>query len=358
MSDFKFEGLTIDRIIAHTVFARGKDKQMKAPHTSDLLIPMDRESRELIQIRITDALGSASHGIEVQIQKSDAESFMQRAAGMIHTDDAGYIDQSKNLAVRLAEAQTNPKWPGGVLIVISGKVGALQQPYVAVIKAEEDRGFNVEEKGGTVSLTLIKRMLLSHTQRLYKIGILIEMNFQAPDGNSYAPANYRSFLFDHLLTSTETKAAAAYFYDAFLGMNIVGSSKYQTRTFYEETKKYINAMPVKPEDKYELLEALRTELRSNKGTISVATFAKEHMPADHAPNYVKAMKSSGLPEQAMNKDLEYIKAKLRRPRKVMFSTGVRIQVPADKDFKEHVEVSPQEGGYTVVRIKGVVEEQE
>lgn len=122
----------------------------------------------------------------------------------------------------LAEAQTSPRWPGGVLIVLSGKVGSQPKPYLAVIKAETDRGFNVVEEKGVVSLKLIKKMLLSQTQKLYKIGMLVEINYQHPLENLYDQGNYRYFLFDHLLTSTETRSAAAYFYDSFLGMNITG----------------------------------------------------------------------------------------------------------------------------------------
>ncbi len=358
MSEFKFEGLTIERIIAHSIFARGKDKQLIPPQTSDVVIPLDIESRDLVQIRITEALGSASHGIEVHIAKSEKTSFMQQAAEMIHMDEAAFIKQSKQLALDLAEAQTNPKWPAGVLMILSGKVGAQQKPYLAAIKAETDRGFNIEESNGGVSLKLIKKMLLSQTQRLYKIGMLIEINYQKPNPDGYAPANYRTFLFDHLLTSTETKSAAAYFYDAFLGMNIVGSSKHQTRTFYEETKNFINSLPVEVEEKYSLLEALRSELRSNNGTISVKAFASEHLPKEQAAAFISTMKDKGLPETAIVKDLDYIKSKLRRPRSVLFSTGVKIQVPAEKDLKELVEVAPQMDGYTSVRVKGVVEAQE
>jgi hypothetical protein len=358
MSDFKFEGLTIERLVAHTVFPRGKDKELVQPQTSDELMPMDSDSRDLIQIRITDALGSTSHGIEVQVSKSSEGSFMQKAAAMIHMDETQFIKQSQILAMDLAEAQTSPRWPGGVLIVLSGKVGSQPKPYLAVIKAETDRGFNVVEEKGVVSLKLIKKMLLSQTQKLYKIGMLVEINYQHPLENLYDQGNYRYFLFDHLLTSTETRSAAAYFYDSFLGMNITGSSKYQTRMFYEETKQYINSMPVEAEDKYELLEALRSELRSNNSTISLPEFSKKYMPKEYEQSYINALTEKGVPAQAMVKDIDYISSKFRRPRRVVFSSGVKIQVPPDRDFKEHVEVSSQEGGFTTVKIKGVVQEQE
>ena len=358
MSKFEFEALSIDKMVAHTIFARTKDGMLVPPQLSDQLITLDTDSKDLVQIRVTEALGSASHGIEIHVENSNAGSFMQVAAPTIRANSADFVANSKVLAQALADAQTNPKWPGGVLIVLSGKVGKNQHPYIAVIKAETDKGFNIVEVNGSVNLTLIKKMLLSQTQRLYKIGLIVEISYQAPVDNLYSPDNYRYFLFDHLLTSTETKSAAAYFYNAFLGMNIIGSSKYQTRKFYESTKTFINTMPIEAGERTELLEALRSELRSNKGTMSVATFADEHLPKEHQTDYKKSMQEVGLPDTAMIKDLSYIKAKLRRPRRVDFSTGIKIQVPADIDFKEHIKVGPQVNGFTQVEIKGVVQGQE
>lgn len=358
MESFVFEGFSIERMIAHTIFPRTKEGNIVDPQLSSALIKLDPESKDLLQVRITDALGSKSHGIEVALEKDGEGSFMQRAALAIRANDSDYISISRDFAKSLAEAQTNPKWPGGVLIVITGKVGKNQNYFIAVIKAETDQGFNIVETGGSVNLSLIKRMLLSQTQRLYKIGLFLEVNYQAPVENLYAASNYRYFLFDHLLTSTETKSAAAYFYNAFLGMNIVKSSKFQTRKFYEDTRAFIGTMDVSREDKVVLLEALRSELRSNKGTMSIASFAEDHLPTEAKGKYTAEMVDKGSPNTAMIKDLAYIKAKLRRPRKVEFTTGIKIQVPSDLNFAEHIKIESQIEGYTTVKIKGVMESQE
>ncbi|MBZ9612159.1 nucleoid-associated protein [Rheinheimera maricola] len=359
MDQYKFEGLTIERLIAHTIFARGKDKALVPPNLTNELIPLSGDAKDLIQLRVTAALGSSSHGLEVQVVKSDTNSFMQRAAASIHASDDDFKHFSKEIAKSLADAQTNPKWPGGVLIIFNGKVGESQQPFLAALKAETDKGFDVEEVNGKITLKLIKKMLLSQTQRLYKIGILIENQYQKPvDGGGFLPANYRAFLFDHLLTATETKPAAAYFYDTFLGMSITGSSKFQTRLFYEETKLYIDAMPIDDGDKYDLREALRSELRSQNATIQLKEFADTHFEPEHRADYIKTMLEKGVPDSAVVKDVEYIKAKLRRPRNFMFSSGVKIQAPADASLNELVIIGQQSDGYTTVQIKGGVQTRE
>lgn len=358
MEPFKFEALSIDRLIAHTIYPRTKEGVLVPPQLSDEIIKLDIDSKDLIQVRVTEALGSASHGIEINVEKDDDQSFMQKAATAIRSDEAEFVALSKQMATDLADAQTNPKWPGGVLIILTGKVGNNQKPYLAAIKAETDKGFNIVEVNGSVSLALIKKMLLSQTQRLYKIGFAVELNYQAPVENLFNKDNYRHFLFDHLLTSTETKSAAAYFYNAFLGMSIVRSSKFQTKKFYESTRSYINSLPITQPEKSDLLEALRSELRSNKGTVSIVKFADDHLPKDSKDTYVKQMTESGLPDTAIVKDLGYIKSKLRRPRRVDFSNGIKIQVPADLEFSENIKIGQQEDGFTQVKIKGVVEGQE
>ncbi len=358
MSSFKFEGMRIERVVAHTIIARNS-KEYVPPVTTDHFVPLNTESKDLMQVRMTEALGSSSHGIEVQVRRDDQDSFFQLAAAIIHAPDDQFIEISQTLAANLAEAQTNPRWPGGILMIISGRVGEQQNRFVAAMKAETDKGFNADDSGGDLRLELVKKLLLSHTQKLYKIGLLVEMNAQpASSDGRRSVDNFRAFLFDHLLTATETKPAAAYFYDAFLGMTIAGSAKHQTRIFYETTRNFINALPIDDEDKYELGESLRSELRSQKAVLSAREFADNHLPEEYRTEYVRTLQDDGFPAHAVVKDTDYIKNKLRRPRRIVFNSGVKIQVPSDKDFKEHIEVSDKIDGYTQVRIKGEVLERE
>ena len=74
--------------------------------------------------------------------------------------------------------------------------------------------------------------------------------------------------------------AAGYFYSVFLGMGIEKSSKKLTQDFFEHTRNFINQAPVDEETKFDLHESLRSELRSQKATLSTASFATEHLPQD------------------------------------------------------------------------------
>jgi hypothetical protein len=359
MAGFEFKGMQIQRLVAHTIHARTKDKQLIPPSCTDALMPLDQDSKDLVQLRLIGALGSSSHGVEMGIAKTDANSFLQRAANMIRCNDDAFLAQSKLLAMALAEAQTNPKWPGGVQIILSGVVGELRKPFLAVIKAETDKGFNLVERGGEIKLEVVKKMLLSATQRLYKVGILVEMSPSTPnDSGLFEVANYRAFLFDHLLTATETGSAAAYFYDAFLGLNILASARKQTEVFYKESKNFINAAPVTEEERIALWEALRVELRNNAPTINATEFAENNLPEPLQKEYLEQLISSGFPNQAVVKDLDYIKHKLRRPRHVLFTSGVSIRVPAGQVFSDTIKIVPGSDGYTQVMIRGTVQDRE
>lgn len=359
MADFDFSNMEIRRMVAHTVYARGKGNVKKDPDCSEELIGLDRESLDLLQLRLVGALGNRSHGVNMSIARAATGSFMQDAAAIMGGDDAYFVSVSKQFATNLTNAQTNPRWPGGVLIVLSGRIGAPSKRFVAIIKAETDKGFNVVENGGRIELQLIKKMLLSETQRLYKVGFLIELADVAPDEDGLRnPDNYLAFLFDHLLTSSETGKAAAYFYDTFLGMSIATSSRYQTRLFFEESKGFISKADLSEEDRYTMREALRAELKNHVPTLNLEEFAERAIPEELRDAYIEHLVEKGFPSQSIVKDTEYIKHQLKKPRNVTFTSGVLIRVPPDQDFKEMVNIQENVDGYTQVRIKGSVQAQE
>jgi hypothetical protein len=75
-------------------------------------------------------------------------------------------------------------------------------------------------------MEFIAELLLTPAQRFYKIGFIVQTIAFPPDSDgNYNSSYYRAFLFDHLMTSTETKNAAGYFYARFLDMDIVNPQK-------------------------------------------------------------------------------------------------------------------------------------
>lgn len=356
-TQFKFEGVIIERVIVHRIFPRSAQKELVKPTTSSLLVTLPQAALDTLQQRIQHALGNKSHGIEMSIANSEAGSFFQVAAAMSHSSEDSFIEASKELALALSLAQQQTNAPGGMLAVIAGRVGENALPFLTVIKAEPQDGFRANEHDGQVDVEYISNILLTDSQRLFKIGFLVEVISKPAGPDGHSAGNFRAFLFDHLMTATETRSAAAYFYSNFLSMSIQASSKKLTQDFFEFTRTFIDTAPVTPDEKLDLHEALRAELRSKDATISVTSFATKHMPAALVIEYSGFMTTKGFPENAVNKDLGYIHAKLKRRRKYVFTNGVWVSTPPG-EAADLIEIDASNDGETVIKIKGDLERQQ
>lgn len=355
---FKFEGVMIERIIVHRIYSHTPDKQLVKPKTSSKLIKFEQAALDALQLRVTKALGNRSHGIEMSIERFDTGSFFQNSSTMLHADDGQFIAISKELADSLNKAQLSTTAPGGMLAIISGRVGNDALPFIASIKAETQDGFKANEHDDQVDMEYISEVLLTDTQRFYKIGFLVELATKPAGLEGYLPGNYRAFLFDHLMTSTETKSAAGYFFSGFLGMGIQASAKKLTQDFFELTRKFIDTSLLEQHEKFECFEALRVELRSQDATISIAAFGDKHLTDDLRKQYESFMKAQGFPQNAVTKDNTYIQAKLKRRRKLLFTSDVWLSTPSD-EFKNLVQVLQSEDAeFTMVKIKGLIKGQE
>ncbi|WP_076737815.1 nucleoid-associated protein [Franconibacter pulveris] len=353
VEDFSFEGLCIDNVIAHRIFPRAAAKMIKAAKISKNVLSINDEALDALQQRITEALAARSHGVEMSIRPGVADSFLNLSASTFHSDQATFIAVSQRLAAKLTESQFESGAPGGILINVQGVIGENELPFFAVIKAETQTGFSTNENEEQVTIEFLNELLLTPSQRFFKIGFIVENVYAAPDENgNFNADNYRAFLFDHLMTSTNTNKAAAYFYNLFLGMDINKSSKKLTQDFYEVTSKFINEAKISEEEKLNLHEALRAELRSKKQTVSVHDFANDYLPEDLREPYKKVTKETKIPQNSFYKDNDYISAKLKRRSRLVFSNDIWISVPPD-NFRELVEILPNEDhNYTLLRING------
>ena len=351
---FTFENIIVEKFIAHRIFARGSDKATPPPVLATKLVNLSAAARDTLQKRITDALGNKSHGIEMSIESTLPGSFFQTAAALIHATDAELVSTSAQLAISLTTAQSSTSAPGGILAIVKGRVGASPKRFLAVLKADLQDGFAAsEESNKEIELTYIESLLLTQAQKLYKVGLLVELTGTPKVAlGTYGPGNYRAFLFDHLITASESRSAANYFYSIFLGMGIQASSRKLTQDFFDRTRDFIDSSSLTPSEKLELKEAVRVELRSSSNVISTDDFSKAHI-ADKAlrKEYRKFMTDSGFPQSAVVKDTEFVRARLRAPRKMLFTSGVRIMTPGDLPA-DTVRVVGQEDGSTIVSISG------
>lgn len=353
LESFSFEGILIERVIIHKIFARS-GVEMVPPKRSAKFVIFPQEALDTLQLRIYKALGNKSHGIEMSISQIEPGSFFQKSASMLACSDDDFINLSRDLAVELAKAQMTTNAPGGMLAIIKGRVGPHSAPFLAAIKADIQDGFKADEDEENVTAEYISTLLLTEAQKLYKIGFLTPVNSKPAVNGLYDPANYRAFLFDHLMTATETRSAAGYFYNNFLGMSIQSSSKKLTQDFFELSRAFIDTAQISTDEKLNLHEALRSELRSQTNTVSASDFSSKNIPKELQDNYLAFLEAKGFPKNAIVKDTAYITAKLKRRRKYVFSNGVWISTPPEAGTDAIKIESDELLGTTIVTINSQI----
>ncbi|ELY3412210.1 nucleoid-associated protein [Cronobacter sakazakii] len=353
VAGFTFEGICIDYVIAHRIFPRAASKTMKPAKISKNILSINDEAMDALQQRITEALAARSHGVEMSILPGVADSFLNLSASTFHSDKETFITVSQRLAAKLTESQFESGAPGGILINVQGVIGENECPFFAVIKAETQTGFSTNENDEQVTIEFLNELLLTPSQRFFKIGFIVELLQSSPDKDgNYDPANFRAFLFDHLMTSTNINKAASYFYNRFLGMDISKSTKKLTQDFYETTSDFINNAKINEDEKLNLHEALRAELRSKKQTVSIHDFADTYLPEEIKDSYKQVMKEHKLPQNSFHKDNEYISTKLKRRSRLIFSNDIWISVPPE-NFRDLVEILPSnDHNFTLLKING------
>lgn len=339
------ENLQIERIIIHEIFKRTISDKPCIPSYSTAMLTMTKEGKQALQQRLVEALGNNSHSIEMEINDIKDEgmpSFTKKIYGL---SDSEFIEETKYIADKLAEAQVSMQYPGGIIVIISGIVGINKHPCCAIIKAEVHTGFHKKKVKESISAEYLSDLFLTPQQKLYKIGYFV-----------FSKKGTTVLVYDHNMTRSETKQAAKYFYDSFLGCKIADSSKIVTQNFFLLTREFINELEIENDKKLDYQDDLYSYLKNkNTNTLSISDFAEKHLDLDHRDLYQAYMKTSEFPITAIVKELDLIKNKLKR-RKISFSTGVTLQ-RSKGNLKEVVEVLASSATSTTLKISGKLTDQ-
>jgi len=350
---FQLINLRINRVITHQIFKRGQDREPIPPKYSNDYTELDQEGLNVLQERTTEALGSDSHCIDMLVKQENPESTFNKCCRIITADKPSFIQLTDALALKLTESQNTRNIPGGVLIIFDGLVGNENNRYVGIIKAEIHAGFNLQDLHGKLLLKFLSNLALTPDQKLFKIAMFIEIA-RSDKPELRTPNDFKILVYDHLMTKAETRQAAQYFYEAFLGCCFPQSDKKLTGDFYHGTKEYIQSLNIADDKKVDLNTSLYTYLKvSQSPIVKIADFATQYLDQQYRDGYQNFMDNKGLPANAFNKDITNIESYLKR-RNIKFSSNVRISAPSDR-FKELVNIISQEAGKTIVSIEGHIE---
>jgi hypothetical protein len=352
----KIDQMTINRVVVHTIPARGPDKSYVPPSGGADVLHLNGTVSDVVVARMSKALGHNSHGVQADFEETADDSAFSLACSMMDCTDTDFKAHAQAAAEKLTKVQLSKSFSAAKLISMSGSVGTIGRPFAAFIKADLEQALSETTKQGQSVLDVLNDLFLTESQRLYKIGFFLRTAAgTGKKAGAYVPEHHSVHVYDHLMTGTESRNAAFYFYSEFLGANVAASDRRLTQDFFEKSLKFFDEKGFSQGKRIALGEALRAELRSNKQTLNVSDFAQTHLQsAKDQSDYVAYMQKSGFPAHAITKDVDYVKNRLRRRQKVYFDSDVVISTPADA-VKELLKFKDNHDGTTTVTVQGTVE---
>lgn len=349
----EFSNFQIEKMIIHEIFKLDDERQIVPPRLNNSLTILNAAGLQVLGERVVAAIGIDSKSVEMDITDQSEGSVYFHINHILNVNtDEEFIVRSQKITWRLARSQTSRNLPGGVVVILKGSTGYNLSPYVLVIKAEWQDGFRKSENN---AMSYVNDILLTPQQRLYKIGAFIKSN-----------ETTKAFVYDHNMSKSEENGMASYFFQNFLGCDLLHTNKYFTTKFYNGTKKFINDYPsFNDEQKYDLNTHLYSYMKvETQSIISITDFAEQYLAEPvQRDEFTNFMRSEIFRDENFNrsitKDISDIKSKLRL-RKMYFSGNIRISGPAE-GFNERVTIEKKEYNEhgavinTLVKIHGIIE---
>lgn len=355
----ELQNLTIDRIVFHEVHRRLDDRRLIPPAYGAQTLNLAPDAMDALRDRILVATGSQSQSMDMTIAKHDSSSAVALASDLLAAAGDGYfVNSSRSVADKLADAQQSRGIPGGVLAVFTGSAGNPARPLVGFIKAELHGGFR---RAQNLTIEYIKTLFMTPQTKLYKIGL-----FAHNGGATQAlPGGWTASVYDSHMSLANPDGAARYFFESFLGLELPQSAPRMTRKFWEGTRSFIQNAAIPEEDKADLFTSLYSYLKVDQTpTVEVGAFANAYLEPNMRSPYRNHMVGEDFPTTAVPKDLSELTGKLKR-RRVRFSREIQLSAPADA-FADliTIETINQDGtagaggAWTRVTIKDHIRDQE
>ncbi|MCE1237670.1 MAG: nucleoid-associated protein [Hyphomicrobiales bacterium] len=335
-----FENLSVGRLVVHEVFQRATDRSIRPPAFADAIENLSAEALGAFRLRMTDALSGQTQSLQMQILQYGAGSLLELSESLINTSDADFITGSKEIANKLANAQLARNIPGGILIVFDGRVGVPAIPFVGIIKAETQAGFRRSRDGSRAVVEFLQNIFLTPATRLYKIGMMLfdDVSKSMPDGR-------RIFVFDSNISLSNREAAAAYFYDGFLGCGLPSDGPYETAKFFDLTKEYIRKSGLSAEEKRDAVDSLYVFVKNEQEpTFTADQFGCRYLPSELQDPYAAFLETKKFTPNAVIRDTSQMGNRLRR-RRLKFGGDIELSAsPEALKDKVRIEAIPAEDG--------------
>ncbi len=345
--------ITIHRIALHTVLVKRPEQECSDVDHDEDLLELTEAFQELLIKRLIDATGKQSKAFTVELARSEAGTFFGHCQSLKDQSREEFLATSCQLASLLASTQRRNQIPGGYFLLIDCTDRENNLGQYIVIKAEPDSGVIHSRNGKVSKVDVLKQIMFSSAQKLFKIGMLFERSEPLNEGND-PNDQYECLLFDNQFSS-DTRPAE-YFYRDFLSYSIDRNAKIQTQRFSQLTEEFIFEHVKDSEVARDVLNALRVEIKSQENIISPMTFGQRYLATDELRDRYTSQVVNDLPS-AIQKDTKLIDKKYSK-RRIGFSNDIILTGP-DEGFDEKVHVlepgeefDRNDDRYTYIRVTG------
>lgn len=346
----------------HEVFQRKDGPNAVPPAYGKDLEVLDQKALTHFGMRITDALSAQSKSIEMRIVKEGQSSVLGVARQLVLAGDQNFPGISNLIADALADAQKSRGIPGGMLLVFDGKLGGDEKPFVGVIKAEMQSGFQRRPAAAKIVTEFLENIFLTPATRLYKLAL-----FVSEDARVTNETKWRCFVFDSNITAARRENAAVYFYDGFLGCAFPENGKYETAKFFDLTKEFVRSSVGDRDLRRDLSDALFAFVKMDQApTFTSQQFGDTYLPPDLRDPFNKFLEGKKFPtDRAVVRDVSEMGSRLRR-RKYKFGPDIEFSASPEairngtaiiQDVPAEDAAEGETGPWTRITIRRPVTEQ-
>lgn len=331
--------MVIDHIIIHEIERQKLHEEKMPPRYSEIESPLDDEIKGYIKEKIIQTIGGAK-SYDVVFQRDSASPVPDCVNKLLTEGVSSIVPLSKTIADHLNKIQT-ARSPGGLVTVIVGNVKGNR--IVGVLKLEKEEGARLEqtEINGlpTYDMVHFKDLILTEKTKLFKIGLFYS--------DSFGNIGFDGSVCDNQLSNYPTKEVADFFLN-FLGCELMGDPKKQTKEFFVTSQEFFKDNVTDPIQQTEYNIHLISYVTSNRQTIQPRTFAHTHLELNHRQPYISYLSDKDVGVGEIQKDTSLIESKIKKI-KMEFESGVKI-VASQEVFEEHVTLETQEDGRTKAEI--------
>ena len=296
--------------------ARRDEKATVQPELSEAPIELEAKDKSYLDLRMRATLGGYARPV---VESPDEDSPTPELVKGLLTGGKDLVAASREIAMRLHERQPSVS-SEGLLLVIEGTLDG--KKAVLISKIEHEQGMRVEPsttKDGkrTFKAQYLRDLIFSQSTKVYKVGV-------------FTGTDEAKLLRGYVVDVQQTAHGAAHFFvHTVLGCVFTQRPDVLTEKFKTTAEKWINKQIKDPEKKATYEIALLADLQSPKKTLSVSSFAQQHIAdSDDRDSFLSSMQSAGVPKTSMPKDTALIAGSIRRF-KVQTKRNATIMVPPE-----------------------------